>query len=283
MSKKLIAGAGVVASFAVALAPLATFATDYVNPRGHTDRLSVTIEQVCAFGYTTGSTQVVVPGTHTDGANADYSGDLADGTQSDTPSSGHAAGKGYGAWELASGTTTGQISTYDYTTTTTTDDTYTEVKDVAYGIMENNTYNDNFASTRLNIVCNNKNGYTLTAYPTDLTRTGESTDKIAAGGHTAETADSKWSFKVAATDRTGTGEDADWAAQTNTNTLASSASSWSTTTDSNSIQLIALTSDAGVATPSLGDSFTVTYGVGVSSTLSAGTYEGDIRYIVAQI
>ncbi|MBR3204742.1 hypothetical protein IKF81_03625 [Candidatus Saccharibacteria bacterium] len=48
MSKKLIAGAGIVASFAVALAPLATFAAT-----NHADVLKVTVPEVCTLGTVT--------------------------------------------------------------------------------------------------------------------------------------------------------------------------------------------------------------------------------------
>ncbi|MBQ3430892.1 hypothetical protein IJG20_02205 [Candidatus Saccharibacteria bacterium] len=53
MSKKLIAGAGVVASLAVALAPMASFAAvaDATwNSDQHTDTLNVTVLPTCAFG-----------------------------------------------------------------------------------------------------------------------------------------------------------------------------------------------------------------------------------------
>lgn len=50
MSKKLIAGAGVVASLAVALAPLATFAD---NVTSHVDTLRLNIQEVCTLGTVT--------------------------------------------------------------------------------------------------------------------------------------------------------------------------------------------------------------------------------------
>ena len=59
MSKKLIAGAGVVASLAVALAPLATFAD---NVTSHTDTLRLTIPPVCTLGTVTNG----VPDSATD-------------------------------------------------------------------------------------------------------------------------------------------------------------------------------------------------------------------------
>ncbi len=53
MSKKIIAGAGVVASLAVALAPLATFADTTTQVSSHTDSFSLTIPQVCTLGTVT--------------------------------------------------------------------------------------------------------------------------------------------------------------------------------------------------------------------------------------
>ena len=53
MSKKLIAGAGVVASMAVALAPLATFADTTTQVASHSDRFLLTIPQVCTLGTVT--------------------------------------------------------------------------------------------------------------------------------------------------------------------------------------------------------------------------------------
>ena len=49
MSKKIIAGLGVVAGLAVALAPVASFATG--EPRTIEDTLEITIEESCEFGH----------------------------------------------------------------------------------------------------------------------------------------------------------------------------------------------------------------------------------------
>ena len=73
MSKKIIAGAGVVASLAVALAPLATFAT-VTNDTEQTDTLQITIEEVCSFG-STDITPTVPAVAHDNGTVGTWSGD----------------------------------------------------------------------------------------------------------------------------------------------------------------------------------------------------------------
>lgn len=69
MSKKLIAGAGVVASLAVALAPLATFADN--NVTSHTDAFRITVPDVCTLGTVTSGAAVAATDetTHTVDAN----------------------------------------------------------------------------------------------------------------------------------------------------------------------------------------------------------------------
>ena len=63
MSKKLIAGAGVVASLAVALAPLATFADTTTQVSSHTDRFLLTIPQICTLGTIASATGAPEEGT----------------------------------------------------------------------------------------------------------------------------------------------------------------------------------------------------------------------------
>lgn len=88
MSKKLIAGAGVVASLAVALAPLATFATGQNTDRIVVDNLEVTIESSCAFGHTFTADGVtdLVGVTRTDGVGEweTGTGAFSEGTSTDT-------------------------------------------------------------------------------------------------------------------------------------------------------------------------------------------------------
>lgn len=80
MSKKLIAGAGVAAAFAVALAPLATFATNYsgsvngANNLSQTDTLTLNVQAACAFGFDYSDSTTDINGVaHTDGGTGAWS------------------------------------------------------------------------------------------------------------------------------------------------------------------------------------------------------------------
>ncbi|MBQ1528286.1 hypothetical protein IIZ77_01395 [Candidatus Saccharibacteria bacterium] len=71
MSKKLIAGAGVVASLAVALAPLATFATGESDI--HNDEIVINVLPSCTFGDSTQSGNTLSGGiTHGSGDAATW-------------------------------------------------------------------------------------------------------------------------------------------------------------------------------------------------------------------
>ena len=125
MSKKLIAGAGVVASFAIALAPLATFA-DTVNPSDqHTDKLILTVLPSCTFGSAarteSGAPDYFVSGITHDNSEGNYAADTANGTKSAT------------AWTTAE-TTTGTAGATD---STDSGDHNTAVLDsTGYGVLE---------------------------------------------------------------------------------------------------------------------------------------------------
>lgn len=64
MSKKLIAGAGVVASFAIALAPLATFAEEGALTTTRVDTLTGTVGTACTITLDTDSTTGVLENTY---------------------------------------------------------------------------------------------------------------------------------------------------------------------------------------------------------------------------
>ena len=242
MSKKLIAGAGVVASFAIALAPLATFATTAgTNPDASKDTLVVTVEKVCQFGYGT-----VGVGTHVNGTTTGYTG------TSGLTTSRSGYGAGYGDWD--SETNTAYLSTGTATTET------------AYGVMENATVNPNFAQSTLNIVCNNQDGYQITASAGNLAGTGSNSEVIAYSRVTPAATASTWSFSVAATTDSGTAND-----------LTADAAAFNTElTD----DVIAHSASATAAT---GDTITITYGVAVGPTLAADTYTGSVVYTLAQL
>ena len=124
MSKKLIAGAGVVASLAVALAPLATYA-DITSSDIHDDELVITVSSSCTFGFAgDGNTAV----THTGTWNTSSTGESSSYTYDDVSN------------------VTGDRSEHSFTTT------------LAAG-----TVNDELTTTTLKVFCNNAGGYTVKA------------------------------------------------------------------------------------------------------------------------
>ena len=132
MSKKLIAGAGVVASFAIALAPLATFATGQNTDRTVIDNLEITIEDSCAFGH-----------DFTDSNITDLDGSVRT--------------NGTGEWE----TSAGDGTTASAFATGTSEDT-------AAATMEAGTKAINFAKNALTVFCNNATGYQVKLTATNL-------------------------------------------------------------------------------------------------------------------
>ena len=270
MSKKLIAGAGVVASFAVALAPLATFATvrndaDHGTPNAQTDRLSVTIESVCSFGHAYDDGTTVTAGSHVDGSVDTGSSATGTGTVKDYGSDGKnsTANKGTGKW--AALTLTGYDGVEN--TSVTTDDTADT--DTLYGIMENSTKTENFGQTILNVVCNNKQGYKLTAAPNNLVGTINNDEAI------------EWTQAAIATN----GNKSTWALKVtadstykNTAALTSIVDDFTDTfTSGNPIVQAADISHKN------GDKYTITYGVGINATQPADTYEGAVVYNLYQL
>lgn len=274
MSKKLIAGAGVVASFAVALAPLATFATSQITPNGKKDTLSVTIEKVCAFGYDTDGTENdISAGSHTDGTFSSYTGGtLTTGTQGNTPASGNTAGKGYGKWVA-----TGDPEAITFQTYNAGDSaepaTGSPVADIAYGIMEVGTTQEDFARTTLTVVCNNDDGYQIsgtTESLSSLTQHGSPAATLTIpfdNSKAVNTTDSSWNLKITATpDTSATG--------TITNNAAAFNSSWAGSG--------VLVSRNGIAAKT-GDTFEIQYAVGIDNGQAADTYQGSITYVLAQL
>lgn len=156
MSKKLIAGAGVVASFAIALAPLATFATPAtVTSDEHTDQLDITVLPTCSFGS----------------AAAEIDGfDHNEATEADGTSQGTAS------WSSADTSNKGRI--LDKATGTLADadkGTDTATYSIAGGTKE-----DAFATTTFTVVCNNAEGWTVKATANALALAGDSATTIPA-------------------------------------------------------------------------------------------------------
>ena len=206
MSKKLIAGAGAVAAFAVALAPLATFAEDL---RTQTDTLEVTIADACSFGYDfsteSGITDIAAP-SHSNGAGT-WSGDKL------------------------------SIS------------------------MEPGTSKDSFGTTKLNIFCNDVKGYNVKmSSTTGFALNGlVSPNSIAAGTYSDTT--SGWTVQAAA----------------NGTVVGSVQGDYGTAKAAVATTIIS----SAAPTANTGDTFDITYGVGVAKNQAADVYTGNITYTLA--
>lgn len=296
MSKKIIAGAGVVASFAVALAPMASFALSYTTgdqlyPNTHQDALSVTLEKVCRFGYTYTDGTTVTPGYHTDGTKI---GGVTANPDHRTLNS-KDQGLSYGIWDITATNNVKVATAYDTqidttapfdTTATGTAPTAantTVATDTAYGIMENATVNTGFAKTALNVICNNVDGYNITAVSTPLYLGGDSSSSFyidqtsAAPAATAST----YSFQVAAVanadNKTAGTDDTD-------NRTVTLGSSWlDGETSRATVVTVEPKTNKSAASFKKGDVYEMTYGVGIAPDLPAGTYTGTVTYTLAQL
>ncbi len=143
MSKKLIAGAGVVASFAIALAPIATFAGDATyNSDIHTDELNVTVLPTCAFGAANAPT--AIPGI---GHNAASNTPLVNGTNA-------------AAWTTTGDSPIVADDMLGMTPDAASQTAHPSYHSAAYSIYAG-TADDNMAETTLTVVCNQNNGYKI--------------------------------------------------------------------------------------------------------------------------
>ena len=251
MSKKLIAGAGVVASFAIALAPLATFAaTATYESDTHNDTLKITVAPACAFGNVAGET-VDKGVSHTVGS-ANTTTDAVAGawTPSDDTTSnglGRVPDKADGSY----GTNDANIST----------DTF------AYSIYAGTT-RDDMATTSLKIYCNTANGYTLKAATANLKEWNATTDTEISGGKTINAATgysaSVSGYAISSVNVGSTGATTEYASNKFANTTAAE---------------IAHKESAAAET---GDTITMTYGIGVAPNQKAALYEGTVTYTLFQ-
>ncbi len=257
MSKRIIASAGILAGLAVALAPVATFAT-VTDGNSHRDTIKATIDPVCSFGHTYSSADTpaeVTIGTHTNGDGGNVTADSTRNT----------AGVGAGIWDSADATNYLTVDTRAdklYSSVTATNPVPTET---LWGIVEAGSEITDFGKTVLHVVCNVKTGYQITATPTALS--GE-TDGSIAYGYTGGIAESKWGFKVVATtDRGVVGGGA--TADTFSPTLTSGSA--------------VITNTANRTTPRQGDEYTITYGMGIAANQGADTYTGTVTYVLAEL
>ncbi len=247
MSKKLIAGAGVVASFAVALAPLATFATITRNNESdiHTDTLNVTVAPACSFG-------TVTDGTVTDGI-AHTTGTANTAVDSGAPAA---------AWTEATDSGYGRTPDADsgtYGTNAQTNDSF------AYGIYAGTT-KDAMATTALTVFCNNAGGYTLKALTNDLV---------------------EWANDAPVTDGEEIPADTSYSAGYSGYAISGVTSSDTTNITTVSGKFVADTTAAEIAhkesvSATSGDTITMTYGIGVAPSQKAALYKGDVVYTLFQ-
>lgn len=138
--------------------------------------------------------------------------------------------------------------------------------------MSNGTSTDNLGTTTLGVYCNNENGYTITTTEagslTDTTSVPAVTDVIEIT-NTISSSASGWSYQVAAS-------------ASNRGEVKNSHGSWASSANANGV-IAGSKTTAPKTTTNNGDFFTITYGVGVDDTQSAGTYTGSITYTLAQL
>lgn len=144
--------------------------------------------------------------------------------------------------------------------------------------MLNGTTNSDFGKTTLRVYCNNTDGYQITTNGKTgaVTTVGALTAATAGNNDTIpvnnafSASSTGWSYQVAgATGNTGivaSAHDGTWATAANAEGTIVNAPSTGTKTTDNS-----------------GDTFTITYGVGIDQTLSADTYSGSITYTLVQL
>ena len=267
MSKKLIAGLGVVAGLAVAMAPVATFAVDASDQ--HTDELVVTVLPSCTFGSAVKNTTPYPSGIEHDTSTGAYGANAADSN--------------YAAGGKISATAWNETQTAEASASVTdTDEGGHNADDVAstgYGIngeggvlaanenasehtvhrsMLAGTTTDTFAQTTMWVVCNNGQGYSITAQATPLTDGAQTSPKTIAVQSYSATQSGYLLKAITTADESGAmtiGTAAD-VAPTNETIIATK----------NSVSKEA------------GDSLTVTYGMGISSAQEADTYAGKVTY-----
>ena len=267
MSKKLIAGLGVVAGLAVAMAPVATFA-DTVSPSDqHTDELVVTVLPSCTFGSGVKSGDPYPGGITHDDQTGNYGANAADTTYAAGGKiSATAWNTATGTAEAASGTDEGGHTADDVASTGyginneggIINDKNNSSEHTVHRSMLAGTTTDTFAQTTMWVVCNNGDGYSITATAAALTDGAQTSPKtIAVQSYSAT--------------RSG------YLLKAITTADESSAMTIGTAAD------VAPTTETIIATKSgvskeAGDSLTVTYGMGIATSQEADTYAGKVVY-----
>lgn len=154
--------------------------------------------------------------------------------------------------------------------------------------MITGTNTQNLGKTTLAVYCNNENGYSITASGAgSLTGVSNDTNPVAISDVIPIASDfsasnSGWSYMVTA--RTAVDNDG-WTQRgvvKNDHGNWAAASAEGNTPAANGVIAGSPTS-APKTTYNTGDYFTITYGVGVDQTQSAGTYTGSITYTLAKL
>lgn len=265
MSKKLIAGAGVVASLAVALAPLATFATvdDATwNSDQHTDTWNVTVLPTCAFGAA--SATPVRGVDHNAPANHPEDVDGSDNAATWVATDNNGGTGNDGVYSNNLGATPDMADVVDNQSTQEIDETFTTVKNESVSTASYSIYagtaDTNMGTTTLKVVCNQNAGYKIYVEAENLAETGGNEIEIKASpsatvtGYNITTADGGSLISEAA----------DGAIANITSTTKAAAVTYNHPSDES------------------GDSWTFTYGIGVAPGTKAATYTGDVVYTLVQ-
>ena len=267
MSKRIIAGAGVLAGLAVALAPVATFA-DIAGTASdtHTDELVITLQPSCTFGDWAQSTSPL-PGGITHGSETGTTYNVTPTTSTDSHTDDDVASTGYGTVvaELPGGAESGSIAA-------------NASEHTILRTMQAGTTAAGFASTTMKVVCTNTEGYSIKVATPNLYNetTGYTSENIPALNGTGST-------KAAAYSVTASGYDLDSITANNGTSSASDVVDGAATFYANETAGTAETivKHTGVSAAT-GDTITVTYGIGVQSNQAAGTYSGKVVYSLFQ-
>ena len=248
MSKKIIAGLGVVAGLAVALAPVATFATvaDATwDSDQHTDTLNVTVLPTCAFGAVTADP--------IDGITHNTNPTSSNGPTVGTPDPAVSQDANNATWVDGTDNHLGMTPDAAGQTPNATTDT-------AYYRIFAGTADASMGTTTLTVVCNQNAGYKIYAEAQDLEETGGDKIEIKASPSATVTG-----YNITTADE---------------GSLISSSADGSIANITSTTETAAVTYNHPSA--ATGDAWKFTYGIGVAPGTKAATYTGNVVYTLVQ-
>ncbi len=245
MKKSMIA-AGASAVALAAMPVVGVFATDGTNPSVHTDILSITIDNICAFGHTSGTAINVTGVAHTptdSGYWTNTSTDSTTGVKKDTLTV-----------TMVNGTANGEIGT------------------TTLGI-----YCNNHAGYKITSAFTDGTGAAVATDATNYKKLvgGTSGETIDMGltedsNHVISTANSGWSYKVAD-------------AANATNNIASVQGDFGSWGNAFGDIISSANATGSKMTTNDGDYFTITYGAAIDQAQAADTYTGGVQYTLSQL